>query len=426
MRLKLPARANVWTRRGVYIIEGAFVLFFLGLVLQSTRLLIAAATILSYVALAQVFQSDVPSSIGLQRRLQAQRVTEGELITTEAVITNASRTSSVVRVLEEYPDGLELVEGSTNYFAFVASGTQETVCNVIKPDFRGHYLLRAPVALVTDELNLRARKVENVGKASYLTVLPPIEDLSDFPMGSRTSQPEIGAYRSGSVGVGTEFFGIRGYLPGDDLRRINWKASARTDYLLSNEYEREHVTNIYLIVDMTSPAKKDLKWVVNASASMATYLLKTRNRLGLIVLGEGVSHVRIESGRRQLLRVLDKLVTVEPGGTGEVNAYLKRLIDEMPRCETFLVSPVRSAEIADTAIEVRSRQEHLCVITCRETGSQELERDLVLKVAKRLYDLERAAVMHRIKNADVRIIEVPFGTPIRSAVSLIEERPLRR
>ncbi len=426
MRLKLPERTSTWTRRAVQLVEVTLILFWLGLALQIPQLVVAAAIIFSYIALALMFGTGLPSAVRLQRRLSGERATEDQIVKAEMLISNKSGIPCMINVHEVYPYGLDLVEGSTSYVAFVPSNSENVLSSIVSANFRGHYLLAPPISKTTDELNLRERQILDTGKPSYLTVFPPIEDLSDFPLSPRSSQPEIGSFRSGSVGVGTEFFGIRDYLPGDELRRINWKASARTEYLLSNEYEREHVTNIYLIVDLTSPSRDDLKWVVRASASITTYLLRTRNRLGLVVLGEGVSHVRIESGRRQLLRVLDKLVTAEPGGTGESNTYLRRLIDEMPRCEVFFVSPLKSEAIANTAIEVRIKHERVCVITGLKAGSDEFERDLILRAAKRLYDLKRAAVIHRMKNAEVRIIEVPFGTPIRSVVSLIEERPLRR
>jgi uncharacterized protein (DUF58 family) len=408
------------------LVEIALMLFWLGLALQIPQLVVASAIILSYLALALVFGSGLPLSVALQRRLSLERVTEGQTVTSEMLITNESDTPCLINVHEEYPYGLELLGGSTDYLAFVPSNSQRILSNVLNADFRGHYLLPQPISRTTDELNLRERQVLETGRPSYLTILPRIEDLSDFPVSPRSSQPEIGSFRSGSVGVGTEFFGIRDYLPGDDIRRINWKASARTDFLLSNEYEREHVTNICLIADLSSPARDDLKWVVRTSASIATYLLRTRNRLGLVVLGEGVSYVRIETGRRQLLRVLDKLVTAEPGGTGESNTYLRRLIDDMPRCEIFVVSPLKSEAIANTAIEVRGKRERVSVITSREVVSEDLERDLIFRAAKRLYDLKRGAIIHRMKNAEVRVVEVPFDTALHSVVSLIEERPIRR
>lgn len=285
-------------------------------------------------------------------------------------------------------------------------------------------MLPPPNAVAMDEFGLREIDLEQTGKPTYLSVIPPIEDISDFALDSRNAQPEIGTFRSGSVGVGTEFFGIREYLPGDELRRINWKASARSRSLLSNEFEREHVTNIYLITDLTSRSLDDLKWTVRASASVATYLLRTRNRLGLIVIGEGISHSRLESGRRQLLRILDKLITAEPGGTGEPSRYLMRLIEEMPPCEVLLISPLASENVSRTIVEIKSRGKRISVIT-KAPAQLASEGDPFLTAATRIHVLKRASIIHRLRNVEVGVIEVPIGTTIRAAVSLMKERPVR-
>jgi len=364
-------------------------------------------------------------TIALQRRTSTDRVLEEQPTEVTVSIRNPSGSQALVHGADTLPDSFEILEGSDTYVSLVTEKSETYLRGVIRPHFRGHYVLQSPVARVADEFGLREHEV-GIGNPIYLTVLPPIEDLSDFSLESHTAQPEIGTFRSSAVGVGTEFFGIRDYFPGDDLRRINWKASARTDSLLSNEYEREHVTNIYLFVDLTGQTIDALKWTVRTAASITTYLLRTRNRLGLIVLGESTSHVKIESGRRQLLRTLDKLVTAEPGGTGEPSTYLLRLLDEMTRCEILFVSALSSEGISKTIIAARGKREQVTVITMMPSPETMEEYDPVRKAARLMYTLRRRATILQIKNADVRVIEVPSDRPIRTAVSMIRERPLRR
>jgi uncharacterized protein (DUF58 family) len=356
--------------------------------------------------------------------VKGERVFEEQSLIAGTSVENASDGPTFVRVSEECPEGLDIIEGGPNYIIFLQPSTRGTINGVLRADFRGHYLLPPPNAVAMDEFDLREIDLESTGKPTYLSVIPPIEDISDFSLDSRNAQPEIGTFRSGSVGVGTEFFGIREYLPGDELRRINWKASARSQSLLSNEFEREHVTNVYLITDLTSRSLDDLKWTVRASASVATYLLRTRNRLGLITIGEGISHSRLESGRRQLLRILDKLITAEPGGSGEPSRYLMRLIEEMPPCEVLLISPLTSENVSRTIVEIRKRGKRISVIT-RAPAQLASAGDPFLTAAIHMHALKRSSIIHRLRNAEVGVIEVPIGTTIRAAVSLIKERPIR-
>jgi uncharacterized protein (DUF58 family) len=424
MRLRLPAQARIWTRRAAILMDVGIVLFWLGIALQNGRLVVASALIFSYILLTLSFSLSPTKSLTMLRRLGSDRILEDQAVKFSSEVKNESRNTALVQVTEYVPDGLHVAEGGVRAMVIVASGAKATVRNVLKADFRGHYVLPVSEISSTDEFGLREEGVAS-DKVAYLSVLPPVEDLSDFSLDSRTAQPEIGTFHSSSVGVGTEFFGIRDYLPGDEFRRINWKASARTFSLLSNEYEREHVTNVYLLVDLTAHALDALKWTIRTSASIATYLLRTRNRLGLIVLGESTSHVQIESGRRQLLRVLDKLVTAEPGGTGDPSTYLLRLLEEMPRCEIIFVSTLSSDSISRSIVAIKGKRERLSVIT-RIPSVPEVEAEsIVTSLATLMLTVKRRAIIQQIKNAEVRVIEVPQDRSIRSAVSMIRERPLR-
>jgi uncharacterized protein (DUF58 family) len=424
MRLRLQGPSSLWTRRAVLWVELGAILAWVGLAVQDGRLILSSAIIFSYLILTLAFGSSPKSKVTLQRVVQGERVFEEQSVIAGTAVENASDGPTFVRVSEECPEGLHLVEGGPNYIIFLQPSTRRTINGVLRADFRGHYLLPPPNAVAMDEFGLREIDLEQTGKPTSVSVIPPIEDISDFSLDSRNAQPEIGTFRSGSVGVGTEFFGIREYLPGDELRRINWKASARSQSLLSNEFEREHVTNIYLITDLTSRSLDDLKWTVRASASVATYLLRTRNRLGLIAIGEGISHSRLESGRRQLLRILDKLITAEPGGSGEPSRYLMRLIEEMPPCEVLLISPLTSENVSRTIVEIRSRGKRISVIT-RAPAQLASAGDPFLTAAIHMHALKRASIIHRLRNAEVGVIEVPIGTTIRAAVSLMKERPVR-
>lgn len=424
MKRRLPASAKIWTRRAVLLLETGILLFWLGIALQNDRFIITSAILFTYLILALMVSSGPSKGVSLQRNLSVERTLEEHPFQVNTKITNESATSSLIQVMEGFPVSLDIVEGGPHYVTFVGSNSASTVSSILQADFRGHYVIPAPSATVTDEFGLRERQIKGP-RPTFVSIMPVIEDISDLALDSRTAQPEIGTFRSSSVGVGTEFFGIREYLPGDEIRRINWKASARTDTLLSNEYEREHVTNIYLVVDLGTARVDALKWTVRTAASIATYLLRTRNRLGLIVLGQSTSHVRIESGRRQLIKVLDKLVTAEPGGSAEPSTYLVRLLEEMPRCEILVVSALASEAIWRTVVALRRKHEHVSVITRTAKSLEADERDLVVKAALLLYSLRRRATIQQIKNAQVKVIEIPADRSVRTALAAIQERPLR-
>jgi uncharacterized protein (DUF58 family) len=420
MKQKAP-EIRVWTTPALATVATGFMIYWLGLALQSVHLIVASAILLTFVAIAATLSTTPSYDIFVTRRILPDRITEEEIASIITTIQNRTQRQQLIYINEIMPKHIDLVEGSQSYLILLEPKSTCETRNAIKPTFRGHYVIPPAYGELTDDFGLRSKRTL-LGKQAYLSVLPPVEDLSNFPLEIRSSQPEIGAFRSGSVGVGTEFFGIREYLPGDEWRHINWKASARHPTLLSNEYEREHVTNIYLIVDLTGENLSHLKWSTKVASSLATYLLKTRNRLGLIVIGASISHVKIEGGHRQLLRVVDKLITAEPGGTGELSIYLQHIIDQLPSCDIMIVSPLTSDNVTKTITAMPQKRGRLSVIALGEPQGRPSD-DLVIETSRLIRILKRRATLMRIRNRGFDVIELPENSPLSIGLPTLMERP---
>ena len=420
MKQKAPEN-RVWTTPALATVATGFIIYWLGLAVQSVHLIVASAILLTFVAISAAFSTTPSDDISVTRRIVPDRITEDKIVSIKTILQNRTQEPQLIYINEILPKHIDMVHGSRAYMILLEPKSTCETLNVIRPAFRGHYVIPPAYGEVTDDFGLRSKELL-LGKQAYLSVLPPVEDLSNFPLEIRSAQPEIGAFRSGSVGVGTEFFGIREYLPGDEWRHINWKASARHPTLLSNEYEREHVTNIYLLVDLTGENLSHLKWSTKVASSLATYLLKTRNRLGVIVIGESISHVKIDGGHRQLLRVIDKLITAEPGGTGELSIYLQHILDQLPPCDIMIISPLTSDSVIKTITTIPQKSGRLSVIALGEPEGQR-SGDLVMETARLIRILNRRATLMRIRNRGIDVIELPEGSPLSIGLPSLMERP---
>ena len=113
---------------------------------------------------------------------------------------------------------------------------------------------------------------------------------------------------------GSEFFALRDYRPGDTLRHVNWKASARRDTLVTNEYETERSGDVTIIVDArTIGGDEDLEATVEAATSLSSYFLKQRDRVGMVILGHVVDVIKANYGKRQMQKIVDHLTDARPG-----------------------------------------------------------------------------------------------------------------
>ena len=129
---------------------------------------------------------------------------------------------------------------------------------------------------------------------------------------------ESGAYNSKFRGGGIEFSEVREYIPGDDVKRIDWNVSARHNSLFVKEFVEENELNIYLILDLSASnnfgfmkSKLDLGFEV--AVSLMFLALKNNDKLGLgIFTNKLEKFIPSKKGKKQLLRIIKELIEYKP------------------------------------------------------------------------------------------------------------------
>lgn len=117
-----------------------------------------------------------------------------------------------------------------------------------------------------------------------------------------------GEYHSHFKGNGIEFNDIRRYSPGDDIKKIDWKVTARQRKAYVKEFVEERELSIYILVDMSaslsSPREKELISMVIGSLSFSAS--KNNDRVGAILFTETVERfVLAKKGKKHCLSILD-------------------------------------------------------------------------------------------------------------------------
>ena len=113
---------------------------------------------------------------------------------------------------------------------------------------RGVYQVGPLVAVAGDPLGLVQRETV-VAEPFELLVHPRVELVSDRPLTRQFEDPPIRPPVSKPWPSGLEFYGMREYMPGDDLRRIVWRASARTGKIMVREAEQGITDHITIMLD---------------------------------------------------------------------------------------------------------------------------------------------------------------------------------
>jgi uncharacterized protein (DUF58 family) len=128
-----------------------------------------------------------------------------------------------------------------------------------------------------------------------------------------------GLHRSPFLGFSVDFAEYRQYMPGDDIRRIDWKVYARTDRHYVKEYEGETNTYVYLLLDTsasmaysTTPVSK-IEYACFLAASLAYFAQRQKDNVGLVTFDKTiVNKIPPQCQAGHLSRILHVLDRVEP------------------------------------------------------------------------------------------------------------------
>jgi uncharacterized protein (DUF58 family) len=212
---------------------------------------------------------------------------------------------------------------------------------------RGYFFV-GPTKLRSADLLGIFPQAKEMEQMHHLTVYPrvyPISDLglpADRPFGERRGRNPI---FEDPIRVA----GLREYRPGDPLKRIDWKATARTGELQSRVYEPSSTQQLYLMVNIDTMEhpwegylKDELERIVSTSASIAVWAAGVKYSVGLLANGafpDADRPIRLPPSRSrdQLSRILDALAVIQPLTMGDLAGAIERESGRLPAGSTIVV-----------------------------------------------------------------------------------------
>ncbi|MFH2028634.1 MAG: DUF58 domain-containing protein [Nanoarchaeota archaeon] len=127
-----------------------------------------------------------------------------------------------------------------------------------------------------------------------------------------------GAYHSVFKGRGIEFSEVREYMPGDDIRTIDWNVTARMNHPFVKEFIEERDLTVYLLMDVSasnefgsSKSKKEAS--IELAASLMFAALRNNDKTGLCMFTDGVEKfIPARKGKRHTLRLIGEMINFNP------------------------------------------------------------------------------------------------------------------
>lgn len=131
-----------------------------------------------------------------------------------------------------------------------------------------------------------------------------------------------GEYRSVFKGSGVEFEDVRAYQPGDDVRSMDWKVTARTGEPHIKRYIEEREQFFYLLIDLSAsilhaPNTKKRATIVEICSLLTMAAIKNQDRVALILFTDEIEHIIPPGkGRGHAMRIMDALMNFQPKSKG--------------------------------------------------------------------------------------------------------------
>jgi len=196
-----------------------------------------------------------------------------------------------------------------------------------------------------------------------------------------------GDYKSSFKGRGIEFLDVREYLPGDDVRTIDWKVTARFGKPFVKKYAEERELVVILLVDASGSdrfgtrGKFKLEQAAQVAATLAFSAIRNNDKVGLVFFTDRIEkYVPPRKGRVHVLRLIRDILYFEPEnkGTDAVQAleFLMHVLKR--RAIVFLISDF-IGEMFDPArlkrpLGIAARKHDLVVVSVNDPAEEELPR----------------------------------------------------
>lgn len=273
----------------IFLFIIAFFIPFLLFVALVYLLVFAVLTLMDYLMLF------IGKRSVLAQRIVHERLNLGFDNTISLSVRNSFPFPVSVRLIDELP--VQFQDRSfSKYLKIQASGRQVQEY-VLKPVDRGEYFFERILCYVRSPLGLLQRRC--ISEASQMVkVYPATKLLRQYQLLALSdSNQYAGSKKIRKIGHSMEFEQIKEYVPGDDIRTINWKATARKGSVMVNNYIDARSQQIYCLIDKGRTMKMPfdgmslLDYSINAALIFLNIALLKQDRAGLITFSSRMNDV---------------------------------------------------------------------------------------------------------------------------------------
>ena len=359
--------------------------------------------------------------VEVESRLERDRLLEGDEIGVELRLSAKHAVLRAVGLLV-VPPALSIVAGRNPTATFPSTHTPATLDLRLRPERWGVFDLRDVHVRARDFFGMFVWTSHVRGQSSdmSLRVYPRPEALPHLLRPAET-QLFSGDELSRRKGEGIEFADLRPFAFGDQVRRVNWRASARRGGLWVNEQHPERNADVVIFLDSFAEARRGahgtIEPAVRAASALTERYLRRRDRVGLVSFGGTLRWLLPGTGATQLYRIVDALLD-----TRILLSYAWKSIDIVPvrtlppQALVIAITPLLDERAVGALLDLRARGFDLAVVEVSPLPFVDPGRGRSRDVAFRLWKLQRDALRAEYATAGVPVAEWRDGEPLAAPI----------
>ena len=307
--------------------------FFMQPILYVAKILLFAYII---VTILDFFLIYLPKKSVFITRNYPERFSNGDDNKMQLLVENKYQFPLYIRVIDELPVQLQLRK--LQFKNHLKSSQKKQYDFTVKPTERGAYKFGIINVFISffGFVERRIKQTEKLEIACY----PSYLQLRQFQLYSTAQQQnQFGMKKIRKIGTNTEFENIKNYTIGDEYRLINWKATAKANRLMVNQFQEEKSQPVYSVIDLGRTMRmpfdglKLLDYSINSSLVVANISIQKNEKAGIITFNKNIQdHIVADRKNHQMQLILEKLYNVETNylesDFGKLYAYIKRKLTQ--------------------------------------------------------------------------------------------------
>jgi uncharacterized protein (DUF58 family) len=310
--------------------------------------------------------------------------------------------------------GMELtvVDADSGYAKTVAATAQRW----------GRYPIRAGVEVVARGGLLTGTASVDAVEVIVFPLTPP----QSTPIPQTELLDRLGAHLTRNIGPGVEYADIRPYVPGDQLRAVNWPVSARRGRLHVTERLTDRAADVVVLIDTyrqpAGPATEATERVVRGAAQVVQTALRHGDRAGIVALGGNRPRwLGADIGQRQFYRVLDTVLAAGDRFENTTGTLAPRAA--VPAGAIVIAfSTLLDTEFALALIDLRKRGHIVVAVDILDSSPFEGRQD---PLVDRLWALQRSAMYRDMATVGVDIVSWRGDQSLEESMGVLPDQRRR-